>query len=88
MKKYRSGCLDPSISPPNNELNIRAVRKKHPRARLNAVYDSKGGFKAWRIVSGRMFMKNGRSESVVDVVLSGLHGDDEAAWLEAAERIA
>ncbi len=68
---------------------IERIRLTHPRARLNAVYDARGEFKAWRIVSGRMVATgSGGAYWTVDVVLSGLHADDEAAWAEAKEILA
>ncbi len=86
MSKY-NGCAHGM--PNATEIRQRVVRKKHPHAHLNAVYDSKGGFKAWRIVSGRL-EKAGQHTYVhtIDIVLSGLHDSDDDAWLEAAEKLA
>ncbi len=66
---------------------IERIRLTHPRARLNAVYDARGEFKAWRIVSGHMVATGRGAYWTVDVVLSGLHADDEAAWADAKEKL-
>lgn len=85
MKKY--GTCD-SKKPGITELRQRRVRDKYPRARLNAVYDAKGEFKAWRIVSGRMQKDGGDYRLKVDIVLSGLHPiSDDDAWQDAAEKL-
>lgn len=53
----------------------RIVRRRYPRARLRAVYDEGGAFRAWRIVNGDGGVR-----------LSGEFACDEAAWQNAAMR--
>lgn len=71
----RDNMTNPKTQKPDQwQKHARRVRIKFPRARLFAQW--KGDtFLGWRIVDDRN-------------VFTGLHFDDEAAWLEAAEKFA
>lgn len=70
-----TGLAKQLLADPLTRLML-TIRKRIPNARLAGVFGPGGGFMAWHIVGG-----------LPTIPMSGLHDDDEAAWIEAGERL-